>query len=813
MTTHLTTGKVDLPSGSTMVNDKADYSILAGKDLSFSDISGNHDDGLDDLSQHILHRSCKAVCHLATPCDPDLRTVVVNIASNIAADLEARLLMAAPFKGHAYNTRSKGRINKLRGTVPANEPLDAWAMDILKWAKKQSSTNLGADYVAPLFGSFMLFIAHHIKEHFRQHGKTGLFKSEDCRLILPVANKGMKVECTDIDSADSDSSTDLYTPGYVDPTNFFSVECGMFPLSSSVEKQAVPAPHLVFADAEMVGHPDDYAEAELRLATKTKALFFNQHNRRFAWGLSVSNCKIHAYVFGPDDIWASTAMDISGIKGRRALISLLVNWSLCPVDRLGFDPSIRYVVGRGSGCPYLEIDVHKMDKRTGKVEPRTYYSQRCLGATDRLAGCHARYFAASASPESMDKPAFLIKDGWMTAGSGSAGDTRESLVLNVLHSEFDKSSEFRGSFVRLVSAGPVYISRGDIFIADSTATAFTGLPSATQDVAKAGGNVQGLSCSKVQCASNRQVRQHRRTVTKWAGNVISEADNQSQVVVAVADAMIALNAAYAKCKILHGNISDRAILLQKTARGVKGILAEFDYANYAGDRAGVDKVPELMLFQSIRSLEDPKAVRTLLDDLESLLYLVCWLGTFGVNQAQRAAYTRRYTAGLDLHLPIMAWNRGTAANIAEAKRSHMSTPVDFFRSIVSEMRENSPLRPLAEDIHMALFAHRDCYGTEVIEAMTSNRALMMTDIPKALCNAMAEGHTRDVLVLRNDYMAAIIANLLEILAIHGDVALAALNAGGAEEDSAMAILPSAGPSTKNYRDEVPVAGPSKRLRY
>ncbi|KAJ2097182.1 hypothetical protein GGI09_003969 [Coemansia sp. S100] len=471
-------------------------------------------------------------------------------------------------------------------------------------------------------------------------------------------------------------------------------------------------------------------------------------------------------------------MDISGIKGRRALISLLVNWSLCSIDCLGFDPSIRYVVGRGSGCPYLEIDVHKMDKRTGKVEPQTYYSQRCLGAADRLTGCHARYFAASASPESMDKPAFLIKD--------------------------------RGSFVRLVSAGPVYISR-DIFVADSTATAFTGLPSATQDAAKADGNAQGSSSSKVQCSSDRQVRQHRRTVANWAGNVISEAENQSQVVIAVADAMIALNAAYSKCKILHGNISDRAILLQKTARGVKGILAEFDYANYAGDSAGVDKVPELMLFQSIRSLEDPKAVRTLLDVLESLLYLVCWLGTFGVNQAQRVAYV----AGLpkDPDLPILAWNRGTAANIAEAKRFHMSTPVDFFGSIVSKMRENSPLRPLAEDIHMALFAHRDCYGTKVIEAMISNRALMMTDIPEALRNAMAESCTRDVLVLRNDYMAAIIANLLEVLAIHGDVALAALNAGGVEEDFAMVTPPSAGPSTKHYRDEVPVAGPSKRPRY
>ncbi|KAJ2088933.1 hypothetical protein GGI09_006333 [Coemansia sp. S100] len=742
-----------------MVDDKADFSILAGKDLGFSDISGNRDDGLDNLIQSTLYRSCKAVRHLATPCDPDLRTVVGNIAGDITADLEARLLMAAPFKGHAYNTRSKGLVNKPRDAVPANEPLDAYARDILKWAKKQSAMYLGADDIAPLFESFMLFVAHHIKDHSRRHGAAEVLKPEDCRLILPVAKKGMRVERTDIDSADSDNSTDFYTPGYVDPTDFFSVECGMFPLSSSVEKQAVPAPHLVFADAEMVGHPDDYAEAELRLATKTKALFFNQHNRRFAWGLAVSNCTIHAYVFGPDDIWASTAMDIYSVKGRRTFISLLVSWSLCAIDRLGFDPSIRYVVDRCVGGPYLEIDVHELDRSTGKVEPLTYYSQRCLGATDRLAGCHARYFAASASPESMDKPAFLIKDMWMTSNSSSAGDAHESSFLNVLHAEFDKSSEFKGSFVRLVSTGPVYISRGNTVVADSTATGFTGLPRATQDAAKAGGNAQGSSSSKVQRSSNRQVRQHRRTVTKWAGNMISEADNQSQVVVAVADAMAALNAAYEKCKILHGNISNQAILLQQTVDGIKGVLAEFDYASYAG--ADADESPELMLFQSIRGLDNPRAVRTLLDVLESLLYLVCWLGTFGVNQADREAYI----AGLpkDPDLPIKNWNKGDAIDIADAKRLHMTTESTFLTNIVSRMREDSPLRPLALDMYRALFLHPGCRGVTLV-SNDEFAAMEDGDIRTALQSVPIIDGARDPLVLRHAFMAAIITKLLEVLA-------------------------------------------------
>ncbi|KAJ2068303.1 hypothetical protein GGH13_004967 [Coemansia sp. S155-1] len=805
MTTRLTAGEVDLPSSPTMVDDGPDHPILAGEDLGFSDTSGNRDDGLDDLFQRILRRNCDAVCHLAAPSDPDLRTVVGKIASEIAADLEPRMLRAAPRKGRASDPRGNGR---------ANEPLDVWARGILVWTggqylppsagsrhiKDSGPTRLAADNIAPFFESLMLFVAYHIMEYFNKYIATGVLKPEDCRLILPI-NNDMDAEHTDVDSAD-----------YVDPTDFFSVKCGMFPLSSSVERQKAPAPHLVFADTEIVGHPEYYKKAELRLATKTKALFFNQHNRRFAWGLTVSNRTIHAYVFGPDDIWASTAMDISDIKGRRAFISLLVDWSLCAVDHLGFDPSIRYVVDRSFGGPYLEIDVHKVDKSTSQVEPLTYYSQRCLGATNRLFGCHARYFAASTSPESMDKPAFLIKDGWMTTGSGSADDARESSFLNVLHTEFDQSGEFSGSFAQLVSAGPVYISRGDTVIADLTATAFVGLPSTTQDAAKGSDNAQGSSRSKVQRSSNRQVRQHRRTLTRWAGNMISEADNQSQVVVAVADAMAALNAAYEKCKILHGSISDRAILLQKVVRGVKGVLAEFDYACYAGESVGVDKVPELMLFQPICCLENPGIIRTFLDDCESLLNLVCWLGTFGVNQAQRAAYAARHAARLEPRRPILTWNQGTAADIAGRKRDHLATLAAIRSSILLYMPENSPLHPLAEDMYRALFLHPGCYG---VTLLTDNSIARIEDgnIRAALHEVPVINRTRDPLVLRHAFIAVIIAKLLGVLARHRDAALAALNAGGAEDDSAMATLPSAGPSMKHYRDEVPVAGPSKRPRY
>ncbi|KAJ2044856.1 hypothetical protein H4S04_005975 [Coemansia sp. S16] len=660
MDTYSTTSKVDLKSGPTSgaAAVAPDYSVLAGENFCFSVTPGLRDDNLN---------------------------LLIQLVDNIANDLETRLLTAAMRRVQLGDSQEKEK---------GDDPLDAWATDILAWAgvpapaksvdsqpsddseysDNSEPTVWEADKIALCYESFMLFVAHHVKEYFGDGTLNRGFKPEECRLILPV-NRGVEAELPDVNSSDD-----------IDPTDFATVECGICPIFSSVEKQAALAPHLFVANTEIARDQDDRSMTERVLAAKMQDLFFDQHNRRFAWGLVTTSRSIYAYVFGPDDIWASTAMDIFSAEGRLAFILLLVDWSLCSVDRLGFDPSIRYIVDRGSGGPYLEIDVHEVDESTGRVDRRMYFSQRCVGAADGLFGRHARYFAASGSPESMDKPGFLIKDVWTTTDSGSADDARERSFLDVLHAEFDKSNEFSGRFSRLVSAGPVCIRRGGTtFVIDSTNAAFEALPYASQ------------------------ARQHTRRVTHWVGNMISEADNQSQVAAAVADAMTALVAAYSKCRILHGNISGQAILIQLTADGVKGVLAEFDYACYFGDLE--TETLELMIFQSILSLEGVRPIRSHLDDLESLLYLVCWLGTFGVNKKERKEYAARYAAERKKILPIMYWNLGTAAECADHKRNHMDTALDFETNILSNMRDG-PLRDLARDMHKALFLHPACSGAK-----------------------------------------------------------------------------------------------------
>ncbi|KAJ2831106.1 hypothetical protein FBU31_002345 [Coemansia sp. 'formosensis'] len=376
MTTHSKGKETDLLSGQARAKVEPDYSVLASEDFSFAGISSSRDGDLNNLIQRSINRSCAAVLQIATPHTSDLRTEVANLSGKIAADLEARMSRAARNNRRSNNSRGKERPKYL---------LDMLTTDILEWVGHQSSlssessrykdnseaTRLEADYVSPLFEAFLLFVAHHINKHFTKRNATRLHISEDCRLILPIANKYVETEDSGTDSAYHFNPAD-----YVNSAEFVNIECGMFPIRSAVERQPASAPpHLIVADVEIVRYEDDYNEAELRLATKTKALFFNQHNRRFAWGLTVCPRSIHAYVFGPDDIWASTDMDVTTTEGRQTFISLLVDWSLCSVDRLGFDPTIRYEIDQASGDPYLEIDVHNIHASTGQVESQTYYSQ------------------------------------------------------------------------------------------------------------------------------------------------------------------------------------------------------------------------------------------------------------------------------------------------------------------------------------------------------------------------------------------------------------------------------------------------------
>ncbi|KAJ2257035.1 hypothetical protein GGI13_001015 [Coemansia sp. RSA 455] len=675
------------------------------ENFSFSTFLEECFNNVELLLQNSLRHNYATVSKLAMPCDPAISTMARELAENSAADLETCLSEAAYCQGRNNKSWGLSYAGSAQGEGRDINILDAWAIE--------------------MFDALLLLVAHHVKACIGGERAMGVLKPDNCRLILPIAQN----------DTDSDN-TDIYPDGCSDCKAFAHIECGMFPLGSSVETQVASAHHNIVTGISVAAYSDGLERVVQLLTANTMALFYNQHNRRFAWGLTFFSRIIHAYVFGPDDIWASTEMDITSAEGHLAFIPLLVDWSLSSVDRLGFDPSIRYIVGDIGSGPYLEIDVHEMGKSTGQVDKHTYYSKRCVGAADHLFGCHSRYFVASTSPERLDAPEFLIKDLWTTSNSGSTNDTRENSVNTALQGVFNKSSKFGGSFLYSAGVGPVYISQGGTLVADSTDSAFKGL----LDIG--------------------HIRQHKRTVFQWDETMISAAANPSQVIIAIADAMTALNAAYVKCRIIHGNLSDRAIQFEETADGINGVLGELDYSSYAG--GSTVEAPEIMLFQPIHALDcraiaarlnsDDRAYAETqsksLDNWECMLYIICVLGTFGINQGERA----RYPKGESGYPRIKGWGSRNAVIAAVIKREDMDSARSFYTSVAKKINEG-PLRQLAVDMHRILFPHPECPGTKV-----------------------ADGE--DPLVLRDAYEDDIVAELLRVVEQHKKEALVTLRTTG-----------------------------------
>ncbi|KAJ2865200.1 hypothetical protein GGH94_002403 [Coemansia aciculifera] len=709
---------------------------IPGENLGLGTSLGVYDSSLTTLIGDILRPNCEAVCKLATSHSTALRTMASELINEITVDLEARLL----------------RVD--RRNHNSSDSLDTWAMDIVSWtghaipaASADSPHNsdpilLKDGDIVECFEAFLLFVAHHAKSYFNNQIAAGLLKPEDCRLILPIL-------CMD----NEPESYDFYGVDHNYPN---TSESGMFPLDSSVESHTTPAPLHVVAVVEMGESHEELFHEMKRLAVRTARVYSNQHNRRFVWGLTVAGSYIHAYVFGPDVLWTSNEINMASASGRQEFTSLLVDWSLCSVDWLGFDPSIRYAFDDNVGGPYLEIDIHEVDESATQVKNSTYYSKRCVGAVTNLVGCHARYFAASTSLESMDNPSVLIRDVWLPPESDPGGD--KSSILDVLYAALEGTGDLKGRFSQIASAGSVYLFQGNTFVKDTTTTAFPGLAAASQHI------------------SGSQFRHHRRTVTEWAVNMISAADDPNKVIIAIADAMTAHNAAYAKCKILHGNISDRAIQFQETADGVSGVLGEFDYASFVGD-SGTAKIelPDQMLFQSIRRLENAKAPCTRLDDWESLLYVICVLGAIGFSQKERD----EFAADISGYRSVKSWNTHRARDASREKCTQMSK-IYFASFIYSNVRQKQ-LRRLAMDIHKALFLHEGCTG-------------------ELWCkNAL------DELTLRDTFENEVVAELLSVVGRHKQEALVELGTKGSI--STVVAKGSADPSRKRNRNAVPTTTP------
>ncbi|KAJ2417027.1 hypothetical protein H4218_004702 [Coemansia sp. IMI 209128] len=293
------------------------------------------------------------------------------------------------------------------------------------------------------------------------------------------------------------------------------------------------------------------------------------------------------------------------------------------------------------------------------------------------------------------------------------------------------------------------------WVADDVATTFGALT-----------EVAGLANNWL--ADNNRV--HRRMLFEFPWRPISEATDQLSAVIAISHAWASYSAIHGELGFVCASIRTDSILYYE-ANGIThgmflGVGEAIDMRTITQRQPPLEEGP--MAMRAIRPSENPEAPPTFVDDAESLFYLVCSLGTFGINQAQRAVFVE------DPSILIMLWNKGAAVTSARLKRAYLSNEMVLTENILFFMRPG-PLHDLALDMYRVLFLHPGTFGTTRIN--NAQLAAMRDDgIAAALRALPVIDGRRDPLALRLQFVVEIIRNLLNILDQHRGV-LAGLGAG------------------------------------
>ncbi|KAJ2056580.1 hypothetical protein GGI08_003830 [Coemansia sp. S2] len=611
------------------------------------------------------------------------------------------------------------------------------------WSHKAAAGNAEEKEAYGPFKDIVLYCAVKIQRQLQGQHANRLAEARNRRLILPFHTTATRLEGSD----------ETLLP---DVTLCFE------PVGTVVAPQAHN--HYCFAGiiVECKKLPTGFQPGLKQLSTYTLEMFRNQLDRKDAIGMVLYGTFAKVVVFGLDAVWASTGANLATPAGRRTFIRQLVDWSTCPVYRLGLDTNIHRLAPPPvaaapppvAAAPPLEeaapppLIVYRVDIGNFKL-----YSRECRLIADTFTGQRRRYILLWRNIAMAGPPSHLLVDDWPFSAMTSRYDTRdEAGLLRRIRANFANNDDLRDAVPRVIIGERVRQRHGrHNFVDDDTLTSY--------------GPLTSFEVMGVQGWLDGHFRAHKRILIEYPGEAVSEADNEQTAALAIARAMVIVLALYTRMNILHRGIDANNITYLMVGGRLQIKLLGFNNSIDVtiGDerqlRPEIAVTPALL---SICSLYDLGAVYTLLDDLEPFLNLSCWLGTFGVNRAQRTAYAARHTAGLEPRRPIKNWNQGTAADIAEAKRLHVATEDTFHSFILSKMR-NGPLRRLAEAMYRVLFLHPGCYGTALI---ANERLEQVADIEirDALSRIPAINGMHDSLVLRNAFREEFLANLADGMA-------------------------------------------------
>ncbi|KAJ1763914.1 hypothetical protein LPJ74_006743, partial [Coemansia sp. RSA 1843] len=440
------------------------------------------------------------------------------------------------------------------------------------------------------------------------------------------------------------------------------------------------------------------AEALKQLYIYNRNLYTKQTNQRFTWGFTICGSVVHACVFGNDDMFVSKPMDVMEPNGRKELVALLVNMAYCEEDQLGYNPTIR-LYEDGS---VKDIDVYDQESR----ETHTYQCIEPIILATRNFGRHTRCFLCVDCRDKSGEKKVVVKDAWAYAtregdGNNTVDVRDEVVIMQKIRDKLAGNKELEGKCATLVHGGVVQVIKGDIVEEDNTDTAF------------------GMLLPPSLSSEKREFRAHRRMAMTPDCVPLQNVGHVDQLIVAAADIMNMHTAIAKTCNILHSDISVNNMLITKLPENkVRGVLIDFDCAKDIG-KVDCKTRPErtgTYPYMSINNLLMSNVKRTQLDEWESLIYVLCWLGTTGVNPADEERYDRAERR------EINKWQGTEPEDVAISKRDKLSTLSNFANDILAKFLKlpgYSQLWLLIRDLYKTLFFNESYsllfHGTRAVD--------------------------------------------------------------------------------------------------
>ncbi|KAJ2547324.1 hypothetical protein EV175_005266 [Coemansia sp. RSA 1933] len=517
-----------------------------------------------------------------------------------------------------------------------------------------------------------MFVSQRIKTAMGNRRRAGEESPADANILLPNGKWDIKPL-----GADDDHIID----GALAP----------YELSSPVRPKGRPDYSKTAMIIEVKRHRREHIGAYAQAIAYARQLYATQINRNYTWALTMCGTEVRVLLLHHDGIRSSPVIDISEVNGIRRLVTVLVHWSFCSPERLGYDPSITWneetrnweILCANGNDPY---------------NPTPYVITRTLYHASALFGRHTRCFLVRRKDGGNNNRETVLKSSWSLPIDMRKGKS----VPTVISNEMDilgRISRVLGSrnqnyiFPRVVSGGEVRLLKGDEYVADDTTQIYE---YDEGDMRQAFRVYQHLNMSPV-------------------GNPLNSVENEEELVLVLADVMEFHNAIFEQCNVLHRDISVNNILVvrdfegQSASQPVRGLLIDYDHAVRTDQRSrSYSRRSGSLPFMSIHNLEAHESERTPLDDWESLLYVICWLATLGINQADRESIGSGHGA------KILKWRKGYMRGIADKKRMQMDNLGNFRLTILAGFQgKYRLLKPLAAGIYNALFQHQGCEGANI----------------------------------------------------------------------------------------------------